>query len=244
MLKKKQYRHKPIYKKFVTLRVNAQYKRRLLLLKFNKQKWQRLILYLKRLQNRRKKNFQIFDLNKINLPKNYNSFRKKYKTTIQDKSKIKIFYGNVLNKTLKKNLNLLNTRKKKNLKNLINNHTFILKSFETKLDIILYRAHFVNSVRAARQLILHNHIKVNGNFISTSSYVVKVGDHITVNKKIFSLMYKNIYSSHLWPLPPKYLQINYKTLEILIISKIEYNNLSIFFPFFPKLYNILTFNKL
>ena len=81
MLKKKIHRHKPLYKKFLSLRVNVQYRKRLLLLKFNKKKWEKTINSLKRLQNRRKKNFKIFDLTKIHLPKKYNPFKKKFKTT-------------------------------------------------------------------------------------------------------------------------------------------------------------------
>ena len=244
MLKKKQYRHKPIYKKFVSLRVNAQYKRRLLLLKLNKQKWQKLISYIKRLQNRRKKNFQIFDLNKINLPKQYNPFRRKYKTTLQDKSKIKTFYGNTPNGSLKKKIKLLKSNRKKNLRNLIQTNTFLIQSFEKRLDVILYRSHFVSSIRAAKQLILHGHIKVNNQLTTNNSFLIKQGDKITASKKSFTLIQDNIYSSHIWPLPPKYLQINYKTLEIIMTNEIVYENLSTSFPFFLNFYNITTFDKI
>jgi len=244
MLKKPQYRHKPIYKKFVSLKVNVQYRRRLLLLKFKKQKWQKIIFYLKRLQKRRKKNFQIFDLNKINLPKQYNPFRRKFKTTLQDKSKIKTFYGNMSDRHLKKSIQLLKSNKKKKLKSWINLNIGLIQSFEKRLDVILYRAHFVNSIRSSKQLILHSHVKINNKTITNNSYKVKQGDQITINEKNFRLIHNNIYSSHIWPLPPKYLQINYKTLEILINNKIEYENLSTFFPFFPSFYNLITFDKI
>ena len=237
MLKKKQ-RHKPIYKKFVTLRTNAQYRRKLLLLKFKRQKWQKLILYLKRLQRRRKKNFQTFDLNKVNLPKHYNSFKKKYKTVLQDKSKIKTFYGNVTNKVFKNQLEFLKIKKKKNLKKLININILVIQAFEKRLDVTLYRSHFVNSIRAGKQLILHSHVKINNQTVKDNSCVVKPGDIISFNKKIFPLIQNNIYLSHMWPLPPKYLQINYKTLEILINENTGYENLSTFFPFFPNFYNL------
>jgi len=57
MFKIKNRRHKPLYKKFIRLRVNVQYRKRLQLLKFKKQKWQRLIFFLLRMLNRRKKKF-------------------------------------------------------------------------------------------------------------------------------------------------------------------------------------------
>ena len=238
MLKTPQ-RYKPIYKKFVPLKVNAQYRKRLLLLKFKKQKWQKLILYLKRLQKRRKKNFQSFDLTKVNLPKQYNSFKKKYKTSLQEKNKIKTFYGNLSNKALKKNIKLLKSKKIKSLKKLINKNILLIQTFEKNLDVVLYRSHFVNSIRAGKQLILHNHVKINNKIVKSNSYTIKPGDVISISKKAFLLIQNNVYSSHIWPLPPKYLQINYKTLEITINKSIVYENLATSFPFFPNFHNLM-----
>ena len=236
-------RHKPLYKKFIALRTNVQYRRRLLFLKFKKQKWQQLIFYLQRMQNRRKKNFRLYDLNTYHLPKFFNSFKRKHKINLQNKKKISLFYGNLLNKYLIKQTKITLKNKKKNLKQLINKNTFLISLLEQRLDIILYRSHFATSVQNAKQLILHKHIKVNNKLVTNNSYIIKEGDFIKINEKIKPLIYKNICNSHIWPLPPKYLNINYKTFEILISENIKFQNFSKFFPFCPNIYLLIQFYR-
>ena len=236
-------RHKPLYKKFIPLRSNVQYRKRLLFLKFKKQKWQQLIFFLQRMQTRRKKNFRLYDLNKYHLPKFFNSFKRKHKLNLQNKKKISLFYGNLLNNYLKKQSNITLKKRKKNLKQLINKNNFLIKLLEQRLDTILYRAHFATSMKNAQQLILHRHIKINNKTITNNSYIVKKGDLITVNEKIHSLIYKNICNSHIWPLPPKYLNINYKTFEIIISESIKFNNFANFFPFWPNIYLLIQFYR-
>ena len=48
---------------------------------------------------------------------------------------------------------------------------------ERRLDMI-YRAKFVPTVFAARQLVNHGHVRVNGKRVNIASYRVKVGDII------------------------------------------------------------------
>jgi len=54
---------------------------------------------------------------------------------------------------------------------------------ERRLDSIVYRAKFVPTVFAARQLVSHGHINVNGKRVTISSFRVKVGDTIEVKEK-------------------------------------------------------------
>jgi hypothetical protein len=49
-----------------------------------------------------------------------------------------------------------------------------------------------------------------------------------------------IGTSNLWPFPPKYLQINYRTFQIVIIDDILYTHTSLNFPFFLDFTNIVT----
>ncbi len=51
---------------------------------------------------------------------------------------------------------------------------------ERRLDAVVYRAKFVNTVFAARQFVSHGHIRVNGKKVDIPSYLVRVGDVITV----------------------------------------------------------------
>ena len=54
---------------------------------------------------------------------------------------------------------------------------------ESRLDAILYRANFVPTFQSARQVINHKHIMVNGKTVNIASYMVKVGDVISVKPK-------------------------------------------------------------
>ncbi|MDD3821968.1 MAG: 30S ribosomal protein S4 [Bacilli bacterium] len=53
-----------------------------------------------------------------------------------------------------------------------------LKLLESRLDNLVYRIGFANTRRAARQLVNHGHITVNGKKVDIPSYRVKAGEVI------------------------------------------------------------------
>jgi len=57
-----------------------------------------------------------------------------------------------------------------------------LKLLESRLDNLVYRLGFANTRRAARQLVNHGHITVNGNKVDIPSYRVKVGSTIALKE--------------------------------------------------------------
>ena len=54
---------------------------------------------------------------------------------------------------------------------------------ERRLDAVVYRSKFAPTVFSARQLVSHGHIFVNGKKVKVASYLVRVGDIITVGEK-------------------------------------------------------------
>ena len=64
----------------------------------------------------------------------------------------------------------------------------LLILLETRLDNIIYRMGFAPSRAMARQLVLHNHIEVNGKRVNIPSYQVKVGDRIAPREKSRNLL--------------------------------------------------------
>jgi small subunit ribosomal protein S4 len=52
----------------------------------------------------------------------------------------------------------------------------MLQILETRLDNIVYQLGFANTRAAARQMVNHGHITVNGKKVSIASFVVKVND--------------------------------------------------------------------
>lgn len=59
----------------------------------------------------------------------------------------------------------------------------LLQLLETRLDNVCYRAGFANTRQAARQLVNHGHLLVNGRCVDIPSYQVKPGDIIKVGAK-------------------------------------------------------------
>src|SRR3989344_2778802 len=60
--------------------------------------------------------------------------------------------------------------------------TSLHKMLEMRADSIVYRAALAPTRRAARQLVSHGHLVVNGKRITTPSYRVKKGDVLTVRE--------------------------------------------------------------
>ena len=63
----------------------------------------------------------------------------------------------------------------------------LLQLLESRLDNVVYRLGLAASRPAARQLVLHKHICVNGKNVNIPSYRVMSGDVITVREKSKSL---------------------------------------------------------
>ena len=57
-----------------------------------------------------------------------------------------------------------------------------LKLLESRLDNIVYRIGFANTRKAARQLVNHGHILVNGKKVNIPSYRVKPGDVVSLKE--------------------------------------------------------------
>ena len=63
----------------------------------------------------------------------------------------------------------------------------LLQMCEMRLDNVVYRLGIAPTRRAARQLVTHRHINVNGNNCNIPSYALKVGDQVSVRERSKSL---------------------------------------------------------
>ena len=59
----------------------------------------------------------------------------------------------------------------------------LMRLLERRLDNIVYRLGFSYSRSAARELVVHGHITVNGRKVDIPSYSVKPGDEVVVREK-------------------------------------------------------------
>jgi small subunit ribosomal protein S4 len=65
----------------------------------------------------------------------------------------------------------------------------LLAILESRLDNVVYRLGFADSRSQARQLVRHGHFEVNGRKTDVPSYIVSVGDVITVRDSSRSKQY-------------------------------------------------------
>ena len=63
----------------------------------------------------------------------------------------------------------------------------LLQLCESRLDNVVYRMGVASSRRAARQLVSHRHITVNGGIVNIASYSLNAGDVVAVREKSKSL---------------------------------------------------------
>lgn len=59
----------------------------------------------------------------------------------------------------------------------------LLRFLEVRLDNVVRRLGFAVSLKAARQLVCHGHISVNGRCLDIPSAILKPGDEVSINAK-------------------------------------------------------------
>ncbi len=99
-----------------------------------------------------------------------------YGTLLKEKQKLRFSYGVITETQLRRYVDKA-TRSKGATGEVL------LQLLETRLDNIVYRLGFTSTIAAARQLVSHGHIKVNGYKVDIPSYQVKAGDTIGVQTK-------------------------------------------------------------
>ena len=99
-----------------------------------------------------------------------------YGTQLQAKQKLKGYYGNITERQFRKYYQEAARRQGDTGENMIG-------LLECRLDAVVYRAKFVPTPFAARQLVNHGHVKVNGRRVTVASYQVKEGDLLELTQK-------------------------------------------------------------
>jgi small subunit ribosomal protein S4 len=96
-----------------------------------------------------------------------------YGKQLREKQKVKRLYG-ILEKQFRKYLAEASKTRG-------NTGETLLSLLETRLDNVVYRLGFTSTRPAARQLVSHRHVLVNGKKLNIPSYQVKKGDAITLS---------------------------------------------------------------
>ena len=102
-----------------------------------------------------------------------------YATQLNEKQKAKYIYG-LLERQFAKTFVEASRKKGKT-------GEVLLQLLESRLDNTVYRLGIAPTRRAARQLVLHKHILVNGEVVNIGSYFLKPGDLVSVRERSKSL---------------------------------------------------------
>ncbi len=128
-------------------------------------------------------------------PKGSRRKHSEYSVALAEKQKLRFQYG-VLERQFRRYFQIALT--KRGVTGVI-----LLQLLETRLDNVVFRLGFASSRSAARQLVCHGHIMVNGRKVDISSYCVRPGDAITVKDKPKSrtLATRNLELTQITPVP-------------------------------------------
>jgi small subunit ribosomal protein S4 len=102
-----------------------------------------------------------------------------YATHLREKQKVKHYYG-VLERQFRRYFERAEHTKG-------NTGDVLMSLLERRLDNVVHRLGFGLSRAAARQLVTHGHVTINGKRVNIPSYLVRVGDVIRVKNREKSL---------------------------------------------------------
>jgi len=119
------------------------------------------------------------------------------------KQKLSFYYGDLTEKQFRRIFD-----KASNTKG--DTSQILIELLERRLDAIVYRMKFVPTIFAARQLVNHGHVKVNGKRVNIPSYSVRDDDEISLKdqSKNIALVQEAIVSQEREI--PEYLEVDIK----------------------------------
>lgn len=109
-----------------------------------------------------------------------------YGLRLNEKQKLRYHY-NILEKQFRRYMD-----EAKRLKG--NSGEVLLQLLELRLDNVVRRAGVVRTIWAARQMVVHGHVLVNGRKVDRPSFKVGVGDVITFKPRIHAVIRDNMES--------------------------------------------------
>lgn len=99
-----------------------------------------------------------------------------YTIRLMEKQKLRFHYG-IREKQLR---NLVVACKKIKTRSWVDT---LVMTLETRIDNVVFRMNWAPSIAAARQMVSHGHILVNGKKLTIGSAILSVGDEITLSEK-------------------------------------------------------------
>ncbi len=132
-----------------------------------------------------------------------------YGLRLNEKQKLRFHY-NVMEKQFRRYIAEAKRRKG-------NTGDILIQLLERRLDNAIRRSGFVRSIWAARQMVAHGHVRVNGHKVDRPSYQLRPGDKITLKDGIHNLARDNM-ESLVGHIVPGWLEVNPSELSATVAS--------------------------
>jgi len=120
----------------------------------------------------------LYSIDQINLELKKNKVQKSsdFGYQLQERKKLRWFYGGISTRNLRKIFKESYTKDSTLA-------STVFQALEKRLDVVLYRSGFFGSIYEARQWIFNKRIYINDRLINRPSYQMKPGDIVTVQEK-------------------------------------------------------------
>jgi small subunit ribosomal protein S4 len=142
-------------------------------------------------------------------PGEHGSNKKKptdYGVQLLAKQKLRGYYGNLTERQFRRVFQKASQMRGDTSQNIIG-------LLESRLDAVVYRMKFATTVFAARQLVSHGHVTVNGSSVNIPSFNVREGDVIEIRQKSKeSIVILGAVQSGEREVP-SYIEVDHKTLK-------------------------------
>lgn len=205
----------------------------------------------------------LYNLSKFNLRKthvfiqlenierrlNFNSSKTLYYKNLQNIRRLRIFYGLISYSEIKRLV-------KKSEKKRIGAYSYFFMLLESRLDIILYRLNFFDTIKEIKIFLKKGLIKIYRNNIMNDYLIFKnpmyrlhLNDIFSIDKNLrfyfYKLFLKRLYNNNKVYNIPSYIEVNYKMFIGLFNYKL-YNadNVPYYFEANPKIFYLLYVNRL
>jgi small subunit ribosomal protein S4 len=138
-----------------------------------------------------------------------------YKRELIEKQKLRFWYG-LSDRQLKNYVkNVLKNRKKGE-----DVSALLIQNLEKRLDNVVYYLGFAKSREHARQLVSHKFFLVNGKPVNIPSYILKVGDTISLkDHKLKKVIFKDLKEKLKKQVVPNWLYLDPEKCEGKVISE-------------------------
>lgn len=153
-----------------------------------------------------------------NYPPGMHMFRRgkssDYGVRLREKQKVKRHYG-LLDRQFMKYFDMAEKSQK-------NTGLALLELLERRLDNVVYKSRLIAGRRGSRQAIVHGHILVNGRKLDRPSYLVEVGDRLSIHSRERSQNYSKAQMALLEgvpnPPPQAWLDVDAHKLTATVVA--------------------------